>query len=412
MTGPTALADGRAPATDRKFLLFALLYFSEGAPIGLIWWALPVWLKTAGSTAGEIATVLAVVTWPWALKFLWAPVVDSLRGGALGIRGAILVSQALMILTLLPLFVVGLDAGPDWLVPLFLLHAVVAATQDAAIDTLAVHSLPVAARGAANAWMQVGMLAGRALFGGAAVLVAARFGERFVLGALLVAIAAPGLYLLLRGEEPAGSREGGGWRRLARDLGSTFKERSTLIGFAAASTVGAGYESLASLAGPLLIDHGASEDAVGAFFLVPSVACLAVGAVLGGHASDRFGRRRAAIASEAAAAIVVAVIGVFVWFWPGNWAALFALLAALYLAGGAATASLYALLMDLTRPAVAATQFSLFMAGINLCYVWATASFGQLIDGWGYGPAMVVMSVCSLVALGLVRALPRGASDA
>ena len=180
--------------------MFGALYFSEGAPVGLIWWALPVWLRAGGMAPGEIARLTALVAWPWALKFLWAPFIDGLAGRRFGIPGAILAAQGFMILSLAPLLLVGFESVDSWIVALLLVHALAASTQDAAIDTLAIHSVPASERGAVNGWMQVGMLAGRALFGGAAVLVAARVGEQAVLAGLLLAIAIPA-FVLLRVED-------------------------------------------------------------------------------------------------------------------------------------------------------------------------------------------------------------------
>ena len=53
--------------------LFTLLYFSEGAPIGFIWWALPSMLRTRGleigrSLFGGAALLIAArLGWNWIL---------------------------------------------------------------------------------------------------------------------------------------------------------------------------------------------------------------------------------------------------------------------------------------------------------------------------------------------------------
>jgi MFS transporter, PAT family, beta-lactamase induction signal transducer AmpG len=61
-----------------KRSIYFFLYFSEGAPIGFIWWALPALLEKAGFSITEIATLSAVATLPWTLKFILAPMVDIL----------------------------------------------------------------------------------------------------------------------------------------------------------------------------------------------------------------------------------------------------------------------------------------------------------------------------------------------
>ena len=41
-------------SVGRRRLLFASLYFSEGAPIGYLWWALPTKLRAAGADIEQI----------------------------------------------------------------------------------------------------------------------------------------------------------------------------------------------------------------------------------------------------------------------------------------------------------------------------------------------------------------------
>lgn len=71
--------DLTATTRGRRWL-FGVLYFSEGAPIGFVWWALPTVLAAGGEAIDAITAFTAMLVWPWALKFLWAPLVDALRG--------------------------------------------------------------------------------------------------------------------------------------------------------------------------------------------------------------------------------------------------------------------------------------------------------------------------------------------
>jgi MFS transporter, PAT family, beta-lactamase induction signal transducer AmpG len=395
--------------TLRSRLLFAGLYFAEGGPIGFIWWALPVWMRTSGAEPGEIARVMALVTWPWALKFLWAPLVDVLRTPRFGLRAWILCSQLAMALSLAPLLFVDLGATDSWLPALLVLHAVAAATQDAAIDTLAVNSIPVAQRGAINGWMQTGMLLGRSIFGGGAVLLAAQVGQRAVIALLMIAVLVPAVLALRFATDPpvpATPRA----ERLAdygRRLRVLVRERALWIGLLLAATVGAGFEGLTSLAGPLLLDHGVSEERVGRFFLVPAVVAMALGALLGGRLSDRFGRARTTAAAQGLAALCVLAVGWAVWN-PAEHASttlLIGLLGLVYFCAGAGIAALYGLLMSHTRPRIAAFQFCVFMAGINLCMIWSTRLLGFMVDQHGYGPAVLLGGCLSLAALPLTAGL-------
>jgi MFS family permease len=409
-------AVGGGPGLDGsprgRRLLFFLLYFSEGAPMGFIWWALPVRLRTAGVGAAEIAALLSTLVLPWALKFLWAPAIDAFRSRRFTVRGWIVAAQTAMCVTLLPLL---------WLDPVkqlgsiqltLMLHACAAATQDAGIDSLAIARVPESERGAVNAFMQVGMLGSRALFGGGALLLASRVPDGVLVLALMLAIASSAMVLLL-GVSPAALAVGNG--SVAERLSDTVSALRdmvsspvTWLGFTFAATAGAGFKSVTALAGTFLVDHGASKDAVGRFFLLPAVVSMAVGAWLGGRLADRLPRARVVAVAEVCAALAVAAVGAGGGgVWKLSVENLFVLMAVLYFTIGLATAASYALFMDLTNPRLAATQFCVFMAGINLCEAWSTRSLGLLIERVGYGRAISLMALPSLLALTLLPAIAR-----
>ncbi len=240
----------RTPA--RRRLLFALLYLSEGAPIGLLWWALPVWLREGGAPLSRITLLASLLALPWSAKMLWAPLVDVLRTPRFGLRGWLAAAQCGMLVTLAPLLWLDLAGNLPILVPLLVLHALAAATQDVAIDAMAIASTPPSERGRLNGWMQAGMLAGRAVFGGGALLAAAWIGIRGVVALLLVTVAAVlSLVLLARPRETGGApqagppgapaapasappadREGAAPEGFARRLRAAFSRPSTWAGLA------------------------------------------------------------------------------------------------------------------------------------------------------------------------------------
>ncbi len=388
------------PVKRARLSVFAALYFAEGAPIGFIWWALPVWLREQGESPADVARIVAWVGWPWALKFVWAPLLDRFGRSTAQLRAWILAAQIAMSVSLLPFLTYDRPSISLMLYALFL-HAIFASTQDVGIDALAVRSVPPDRRGRVNGLMQVGMLAARAIFGGGAILVAAHVGQRTVVLALILAILAPAAMLsttkaiTVRPHRP---------HRAAFRL--ALRNRDTWVGFLAACTLGAGFESLGAMAGPFLLDRGATAQFVGTFFLVPSVICMACGALLGGRLSDSIGRVPAALSTEAFAALSVSVLGAVAWRQPSPtslWLCV-GLTATAYFAMGLATAGLYALLMERCDERLAATQFALFMAGINVCYVVSTRGLGFLLDRMDYGPAFCVMGLVSFTALPLLLA--------
>lgn len=379
--------------------------------MGFLWWALPVQLAEAGVGAGDVARLLSLLVLPWGLKLFWAPLVDVARGPRFTTRHWILCAQLAMALTLLPLLWLDPVADLGWVTVTLMLHAVAASTQDGAIDGLAISSVPPAERGAVNGWMQVGMLSSRALFGGGALLVSQALGQGALVLALIVLLVGSAL-LLTRVRldtrpppDPAGPAARLG--RLARAIGRGLRRSDTWAGLALVLVAGAGFKSLTALAGPLLVERGADRASLGIFFGVVAVVAMATGSLLGGRLADSWRRLPAVALGEGLAALLVLAVGLVVLRNPGPGALVIlqVLLGLLYVAIGIATAALYALCMDLTEPSVAVTQFSLFMAGINLCEAWSTAVLGLAVEAWGYGPAICAMALPSLAVLVVLRGM-------
>jgi len=386
----------------RRRLLFALLYLSEGGPIGYIWWHLPTRLRAVDVPIERITALTALLVLPWTLKFLWAPLIDMLRSPRWTFRHWIITAQIVMGAALVPLLWLDLHADFALFSSLLLVHAVAAATQDVAIDALAISATAPGERGGINGWMQAGMLLGRSLFGGVALIADQWLGAGVVVGALIVTVwSSLALVAVARETPDMLARRSAGF---VRTLAGALRERTTWAAVAFALVSGAAFEAVGAVAGPYLIDRGFSQSAVGSFLALPVVAAMVTGALYGGRLSDRHGRVRVVGAVMVAMAAVTALLAAGHGLPRG-----FALgtLAGLYLLIGLFTASSYALFMDHTRRDLGATQFTSYMAATNACESWAGFTVGRLIAAFGYPAAFLTMAAASLFGLPLLRALRR-----
>ena len=411
----------------RRRILFAALYLSEGAPIGFIWWCLPALLKSSGVPVAEITALTALLVLPWSFKFLWAPAVDVLRNDRWAFRHWIVAAQLLMALTLSPLLVLDSTSDMQWIAPLLFAHACAAATQDVAIDALAIRTASREERGRLNGWMQAGMLLGRALLGGGALLLVERIGFDAVV-LLMFAILLSSLLLLLGSREPAHTRPPTGIHEQAQGFLSALKRiatrRATWLGLLFAATAGAAFEGAGAVAQPFLLDCGITKQEVGRIYLLPVPALLICGALLGGRLADRLGRRPVVIGAQLLVVGCVALLAGFdaagtapfgLLLFIGGVPAAVALLLGMYFGIGLFTAASYALLMDLTEPRLGGTQFSAFMGATNACEAWAGFAAGRLAAAkslpllgispgpWkGYPLAFLALAGVSLIALGVL----------
>ena len=403
---PRPAPDLASPARDR--LLFAVLYFSEGVPIGFLWWALPSVLREQSMDVGRITSLTAALAVPWTFKFLAGPVVDRsvARGGKL--RNWILTCQVAMGLSLLPL-----AAGAD--VPVYslllgfvLLHACFAAVQDVAIDALCIRTVPAGNIGSVNGWMQFGMTAGRAAAAAAVPLLIHAVGWRAAIGLIVALIWVPMLFVVLMVREPPPSvaTPGEPPSALVHVLSWALLPASVV-----ALLAGTGFEASGALAGSLLVDLGFDVGSRSLFFGAIAPAGLAAGGLVAARLADGLGLSRAVglavvVAAAAVAALAVSVAGDPL---PTGRSLHVVLFGLVYVSAGFLISSSYALFMNVARGRWRATRFSLLMALTNACETGSGFLGGRLVMSLGYSGSLGAMAALSLLSLPFLRCVrPNG----
>ncbi len=397
--------------------VFAALYFSEGAPIGFIWWYLATELAASGVAADRIGFLLALLLVPWTFKFLWAPLVDLGRGRVFGrwwgFRATAASAQLAMGLAVLPVGFLDLRTDFPLVFSLVMLHALAGATQDVAIDAWAIRAVPEGDRGRVTGWMQAGYRTGMWLFGWGLLGVSTLISRPAATALLAAAVwSTAGLLLLCR--EPAetdrsvaGGR--GRWGEFLSSLRAIFRRRATWLGLGIALVAGAGFEAVGGMLGPFLVARGFDKSTV-ALIGTCSILGLVPGSLLGGWAADKLGRRGTLAAFVVLTAAAVAGLATLDLLSRAPWSrgtlvAAVALLFAMYAGVGLLTAATYALFMDLSDPRLAGTQFSAFTGATNGCEAWATALAGFIAVRAGYGTAFALAAGLSLLALPLLATI-------
>lgn len=141
MPEENAPAANRTPLSvyaDRRIAAILGIGFASGLPFIMVNDSLSAWLSDADVDVKAIG-VFGLVTLPWSLKFLWAPLVDRFQPPARGLgrrRAWLLWSQVALALVLPLLAVVGPDSAGSSL-QLLAIFAIVAATISATQDIVA-----------------------------------------------------------------------------------------------------------------------------------------------------------------------------------------------------------------------------------------------------------------------------------
>lgn len=398
-----------------RFCVLFLLYVAQGLPFGLIDYGLPVWLVQNGASAAAIGGVLAMIILPWTFKLAYGFIMDRYAFLAMGRRRPwIIVGQFGLVAALVGMAFanpgvqqIGMIAGFAFALGL------ASAFQDVAVDGLAVDILPADEIERVNGYMfggqAIGVAAGAAASGylisyhglPAAALALAAFISA-ILFLVLIVRERPDERLLPWTAGTASQRNldlhlGAFWP-IIRNLFAAMFTRQTLILVPALLAVTAAWGIFLGLAPLFATNIIGWEKAVysgwaGQANLVAGLVCV----FLIGAAASHWGARRLFIASALMASACAAAMVALQDHWtnPAIFIGAIFVFTALAFLRGVTTGSLA---MRLCTPAVAATQFAVFMAILNLGRTIASASLGWL-DSLGGIPAMfTAMAVCSLIA--------------
>jgi MFS family permease len=153
------------------YLLLALLQVSKWIGYGFTGVALVAILRRAGADLTEISMLMGV-GFLFMFKFLWAPLVDRWRVfGLPTYKGWYLLAQALMALSLAPLFWNQPPQDVHTILVCLVISSVAATFRDIAMDGLAVKILRADERATANGWMSAGFMLGMVLGGGVLLML-------------------------------------------------------------------------------------------------------------------------------------------------------------------------------------------------------------------------------------------------
>lgn len=149
-----------------RFLLLILLYLIQGVPIGLAFGSIPFLLKGTDLSYSQVG-IFTLASYPYSLKLLWSPVVDSVFSIKFGKRRSWIVPVQLMS----GIMLIWLGSKVEYffsdleknLVPLticFFALILLCATQDIAVDGWALSILSPKALGFASTAQTIGLNSG------------------------------------------------------------------------------------------------------------------------------------------------------------------------------------------------------------------------------------------------------------
>jgi PAT family beta-lactamase induction signal transducer AmpG len=406
-----------------RLTAFFLLYVTEGIPLGFTAIAIATQMRRNGLGPAAIGIFVGSLYLPWGFKWVVGPIVDTITSQRFGRRRTwIFAMQLGMVATVLTAMNVDFVNQLSLFTAIIFLHNAFAATMDVAIDALAVSVLPEDERGSANGFMFAGAGIGQAIGGSGVLFLTAVMpftSTYFFIAASILAITVFVVLPLREKATPATGVKRDIGRELAtfvRDAWRAFTgSRAALVGVVAALLPAGAYALSLALQSNLAVELGLDDNGIAQLNLYSQL-IFAPACIFGGWLSDRFGRR------STLALFVFLTIVPTLWLayvmWKAGWimpvdiktpnrpqpgASLIFVFWAATLVYNLFQGLYYgirtALYMDITTAAVAATQFTAYMAMLNFCISYSATWQGYMVERVGYPSTLLIDSLVGLVGL-------------
>lgn len=395
---------------------FGILYISEGIPYGFSSTAMVAFMRIEGLSLEQIGAFVAAIFIPWSFKWVWAPMIDIVKLKRFGGRKAwITLCTCMMIMTLMFVAFVDFVANFKFLLWMIVLNNFFCATQDVAIDSLAVSTLRHDERSTGNGFMFGGQYLGIGLGGGGALAVSGLWG----FNASLIYVSALMLLNLLfvlvyihddDAKIPDAPRRVSGFSHFVSTLGAFVRDVYT--GFIESGSgprfgvlfalLPVGAMALAyALLGTIQVDYGLTEVQISRLSVAASFTS-GFGCVIGGMLGERFGIKRVTatfyLMTVLPTLLLAHQIGT-VGLTNISLVLLCATILSHSLLFGMAYAVRIAIFMGMTNPAVAATQFTAYMALSNVAISIGNYWQGMVAERMNYQTALYLDAAIVVLAL-------------
>jgi MFS transporter, PAT family, beta-lactamase induction signal transducer AmpG len=393
-----------------RFALLLSLYLVQGLPYGVQVVALPLYLRERGISRGSVG-LLGFLALPWMFKLLWAPLVDRFGSERFGRRKSWIIPLQVAFAGAAMAGAAACERGAlrPMLVTVLLMN-LIAATQDIAVDGLAVDVLGRRELGAGNTAQVVGYKIGMLIGGGLLVSLNDTIGWPGIFTGIAVLCLLAPLVLLPFRESPRVAAER---PQVLRELWRAMRVPGTgwLLVFCGTYKVG---ETMVDAMFKLFLqDRGYPSAQLGTWFGTYGMAFSIAGSVAGGALATRWDLLRSVgLTAVTRAVSVLGVVALSVSALSD--ARALAVLCAEHFFAGALTTAMFAYMMSRVDRRIGASHYTLLATVEVLGKSPGGWSSGFIVDHFGY-PALfglaAFLSVAYLAVFPPMRASARAVTS-
>ena len=399
-----------------RVLTLCALYVAQGIPWGFITVTFVTYLAVEGVSAGQLAFLLTLGTLPWSVKFLWGPIIDRYQFPEMGKRRPwILIAQSGMIVVLSSMLLIpNMSSNVNLVGIMFLVYNIFTALQDVSTDALAVDVLKPHEFEKVNSYMFTSKAVG-GIIGGAGLGTIIGFvgikGAIVLQIPILVVIMLVPLFMTERpGEKLYPWSESVGESKTENAIGkNNFKEifenikiafsfRSAQLGILLSLIISLSYFLIPVL--PLLFvrELGWTEEQFnatkGGIILIVTM----LGYMVGGQLGKQFGGKAIIIYSAFTTALITAFWGMNENLW-SNGFFMMAIWSLQTFVWAMVSINIYSLMMRITWTEVGGTQFTGYMAMMNLSAIIGYQLTAPLVAMFDYSTLFYIAALLETVII-------------
>lgn len=405
-----------------RYIMFSVLYFAQGIPGGITYYAIPAWLAMNGKTPMEIATYSAVVLIPWSFKIIIAPLMDRYTILSMGRkRPWVIFGQLGLILSFLA---IGLVPDPlnnlNGLMIAGFIISVFGCFQDVSTDGMAIDTVPIEEQARANGLMwgsktigsAMSMVIGTTLIsilGFSTAIPLISIATAFIILAPIFFRERPGEKIMpwTTGEASPNSKnvQSESWAEIIKGLYKVAILPSSLILCLAFFIEGAMEGVIDTLLPIFTIQNLDWTDiSFSQAYSTTKVIGGIFGMIFGGVLVDVYGEKRMLTIYLSAFILLFGVMGLSPTLWQND-NVIFVFMLLFLLLSTFIAISFFASAMKLCWKTVAATQFTLYMAVSNFGFTIGAGLLGTLKEYFSWSNIFLLMATIPFLIIIFIKYL-------